>query len=52
MLSWLSGGQSLQELIASKKWDKATPGASVIYASGKSGTQLQHIAQSMDLGDV
>jgi ABC-type sugar transport system substrate-binding protein len=23
---------------ASKKWDKATPGASVIYASGKSGT--------------
>ncbi len=23
MLSWLSGGQSLQELIASKKWDKA-----------------------------
>ena len=23
MLSWLSGGQSLQELIAKKKWDKA-----------------------------
>ena len=23
---------------AAKKWDKATPGASVIYASGKSGT--------------
>ena len=23
MLSWLSGGQSLQQLIAAKKWDKA-----------------------------
>ena len=47
MLSWLSGGQSLQELIAKKKWDKAAEQLRAEIKSAPTDTRTR-----MQLADV
>ncbi len=52
MLSWLSGGQSLQELIAKKKWDKAVEQlrAEIKAAPRDSRTRMQLADVLVDAG--